>query len=80
MTLTDSYEDDLHDIVDGLEDAGIFAPGEPAAWREGIEDADHMSDLMIVNEALVEALSDRDGFEEFRQAADWDTDTAVVNP
>ncbi|TKX79538.1 hypothetical protein EXE53_15345 [Halorubrum sp. SD626R] len=64
MTLVEAYRDDLSELVDRLDERGVFAPGEREAWEEGIEEADHYSTLKHANESLLEAMSDRDGVEE----------------
>ncbi|WP_418283919.1 hypothetical protein [Halorubrum sp. DTA46] len=64
MTLIDAYRDDLRELVDRLDERGVFAPGEREAWDEGIDEADHYSTLKHTNESLLESMSGRDGVDE----------------
>lgn len=64
MTLATAYAEDLLGLVDTLEEKDVFAPGEAEAWREDIEAADAVSDLARMNDAIVDILDDRDGFDE----------------
>jgi len=61
MTLIDAYRDDLRELVDRLDERGVFAPREREAWDEGIDEADNMSELMMTGEALHGAIVDREG-------------------
>lgn len=65
MNLADHYAEDLHELVERFDAAGVFAPGEREAWEEEINDTgnDYRS-LMSLNEALLEALDGRDGVDE----------------
>lgn len=61
MSLTDANERDLRGLVEELENLDVFALGEAEAWYEGIDEANVVSDYMMVNEAIVDTLEDRDG-------------------
>jgi len=61
VTLTEAYRDDLRELVERLDERGVFQPGEREAWMEGVEEADHYSTLKYTNESLLEAMSERDG-------------------
>ncbi|MFC7204714.1 hypothetical protein ACFQJC_14435 [Haloferax namakaokahaiae] len=78
MTLFSSYESDLREMLAALDDNDVFAPGEREAWREGVEEAEHLSDLMMVNEALVEVLSGREKFDRFMAESDFNTESPVL--
>ena len=64
MTLTEAYRDDLRELVDLLDERGVFRPGEREAWMEGVEEADHYSTLKYTNESLLETIGDREDAEE----------------
>jgi len=61
MSLADAYESDLRGLVEELEKQDVFAQGEAEAWYEGIDEAEDVSDLAIVNDAIQEILGDSDG-------------------
>lgn len=42
----------------------MFAPGEAEARYDGIDEGDVVSDYMLVNEAIVDVLDERDGVNE----------------
>ncbi|WP_231184708.1 hypothetical protein [Haladaptatus sp. DYF46] len=67
-------------MVEALGDHGVFRPGEAEAWFEGVEEAEHLSELMMCNEALVEALGDRESFQQFREQTDFGTESSVFSP
>ena len=64
MTLKEAYREDLRELVERLDERGVFAPGEREAWDEMIGDDDHYSELKRLNESLLEAMSDRNGVDE----------------
>ena len=64
MTLKEAYREDLRELVERLDERGVFAPGEREAWDEMIDDDDHYSELKRLNESLLEAMSERDGVDE----------------
>ena len=64
MTLIEAYRDDLRELVNRLDERGVFAPGEREAWDEGIDEADEVAELMTTGEALHKAMMERDGVDE----------------
>lgn len=64
MTLLSAYREDPHELVATLDDRGIFRSGEREAWKERIDDADEMTELMMTTKALHSAILGREGVEE----------------
>lgn len=62
MSHTDAYEADLRGLVEELKNQNAFVPGDPEAWYDGIDEANVAPDYMMVNEAIVDILDARDGF------------------
>ncbi|MFC6785100.1 hypothetical protein ACFQFH_19950 [Halobaculum halobium] len=58
---------DLLRLVADVEGFGLFRPGEAEGWREDIEAAEVVPELMRINESLLQSIEDRDGYEEFRE-------------
>ena len=64
MSLGELYAEDLRGLVDVMDQRGIFRPGEREAWDEEIDDAEgDYESLMSLNQALLDAMDDRDGIE-----------------
>ena len=51
-------------MVATLDARGIFRPGESEAWEEGIDEADKISELISIEEALHKAMLNREGVDE----------------
>jgi len=64
MAQVSVYYEDLSELVAALDDRGVFRPGEREAWEEGIDDADEISELRTIEEALHKAMLDREGVTE----------------
>jgi len=61
MAQLSAYSKDLYELVAALDDRGVLRPGEREAWEEGIDDADEISELRTIEEALHKAMLDREG-------------------
>lgn len=64
MAQLSAYSKDLYELVAALDDRGVLRPGEREAWEEGIDDADEISELRTIEEALHKAMLDREGVNE----------------
>jgi len=64
MNLAEYHAEDLRGLVAAIDEHGIFDPGEREAWDEEIDDAEgDCGSLMSLNQALLNAMDDRDGIE-----------------
>jgi len=64
MAQLSAYSENRYELLAALDDREVFRPGEREAWEEGIDDADEMSELRTIEEALHNAMVDRDGVNE----------------
>ncbi|UXF51040.1 MAG: hypothetical protein HQRvContig05_24 [Haloquadratum phage sp.] len=65
MNVGEFYAEDLWDLVEVIDERGIFEPGEREAWEEEIRDADaDYRSLMSLNQALIDAMDGREGMDE----------------
>lgn len=71
MAFSDAIRSDLEGMINGLNDYGVFEPGEAEAWREEVAEAEYVGEMMTLNEALVEAMEDRERFQEFMQNVEF---------
>jgi len=77
MAQLSAYSKDLYELVAALDDRGVLRPGEREAWEEGIDDADEISELRTIEEALHKAMLDREGCQRGRQQAHSRADAGV---
>ncbi|WP_058365223.1 hypothetical protein [Haloparvum sedimenti] len=75
MSLADSYDRDLRELVDTLDERGVLQPGEKEAWTDGLDDAEHVSDYARLNDSLVSVLGDRDGLPEALEEHSFNPET-----
>lgn len=76
MSLAQSVVVDLEEMIDGLDDYGVFEPGEAEAWCEELAEADCVGEMMTLNEALVETVGGRCSFQEFMSEVDFEARTS----
>lgn len=69
MSHTDAYEADLRGLVEDLEKQDVFALGEAEAWYVGSDEAEVVSDYLMLNEAIVDILDEREGVDEALKTA-----------